>query len=243
MSKKIMPVNVNALSFTVKQQDFNNIVAARQTVLPQYVQQENALSLLFTQKSTFSFPEILLKAAVLNSFYSTGIRDVYTVVSHIYSLCQNHSLKSLLANGDIQAVQLMKCVGHSGKNINHMSFASKYANFENPGGFPIMDNLVVEVFANLRSKSFFKKNKHFSKKTLKTNYALFKSVYDEFIQLSGMDKLSDANGNPLTYKDIDRYLWIIKKVQYAKKGINAAKVQLNVPAVSLIQSSPIYIYG
>lgn len=58
-----------------------------------------------------------------------------------------------------------------------------------------------------------------------------------------MDKLSDVNGNPLTYKDIDRYLWIIKKVQYAKKGINAAKVQLNVPAVSLIQSSPIYIYG
>lgn len=58
-----------------------------------------------------------------------------------------------------------------------------------------------------------------------------------------MDKLSDVNGNPLTYKDIDRYLWIIKKVQYSKEGKNAAKVQLNVPAVSLIQRSPIYIYG
>ena len=56
-----------------------------------------------------------------------------------------------------------------------------------------------------------------------------------------MDKLSDVNGNPLTYKDVDRYLWIIKKVQYAKKGINAAKVQLKVPAVSLIKRSPIYI--
>ncbi len=52
-----------------------------------------------------------------------------------------------------------------------------------------------------------------------------------------MDKLFDVNGNPLTYKDVDRYLWIIKKVQYAKKGINAAKVQLKVPAVSLIKES------
>lgn len=58
-----------------------------------------------------------------------------------------------------------------------------------------------------------------------------------------MGKLSEVNGNPLTYKDIDRYLWIIKKVQYAKKGINVAKVQLNVSAVSLIKRSPIYIYG
>lgn len=57
-----------------------------------------------------------------------------------------------------------------------------------------------------------------------------------------MDKLSDVNGYLLTYKDIDRYLWIIKKVQYAKKGINAAKVQLNDPAVSLIQSIPIFTF-
>lgn len=57
-----------------------------------------------------------------------------------------------------------------------------------------------------------------------------------------MGKLSEVNGNPLTYKDIERYLWIIKKVQYAKKGINAAKVQLKEPAVSLIKRSPIYIY-
>ncbi len=241
MSKKIIPVN--ALSFTVKQQDFNNIVAAHQTVLPRYVHQENALSLLFAQKTSFSLPMIMLKVAALNSFYSTGIRDVDTVAFHIYDLCQNHSLQSLLANGNIQAVQLIKSVNHNGKTINHPSFASKFANFENPGGFPIMDNLVVEVFSNLRRKSFFRKNKHFSKEDLKTNYALFKSVYDEFIQLSGMDKLSGVNGNPLTYKDIDRYLWIIKKVQYAKKGKNAAKVQLKVPAVSLIQRSPIYIYG
>ena len=45
-----------------------------------------------------------------------------------------------------------------------------------------------------------------------------------------MDKLSDVNGNPLTYKDI------------AKKGKNAAKVQLKVPVVSLIQSSPIFTF-
>lgn len=57
-----------------------------------------------------------------------------------------------------------------------------------------------------------------------------------------MDKLSDVNGNPLTYEDVDRYLWIIKKVQYAKKGKNAAKVQLKVPVVSLIQSSPIFTF-
>ena len=241
MAKKIPPVN--GLSFTITQQDFNCVVAAHQTVLPQYVHQESALSLLFANQSTFSLSEILLKTAVLNDFYSTGIRDVYTVSSHIYNLCQNHSLQSLLSNGNINSVNLIKCVNHNGKNINHMSFASKYANFENPVCFPIMDNLVVEVFSNLRRKSFFKKNIHFSKGRLKTDYAFFKSVYDEFILLSGMNRLSDMNGNPLSYKDIDRYLWIIKKVQYANKGIKATKVQLNVPAISLITQSPIYIYG
>ncbi len=31
-----------------------------------------------------------------------------------------------------------------------------------------------------------------------------------------MDKLFDVNGNPLTYKDIDRYLWIIKRSSMLK---------------------------
>lgn len=67
MAKKIPPVN--GLSFTITQQDFNCVVAAHQTVLPQYVHQESALSLLFANQSTFSLSEILLKTAVLNDFY------------------------------------------------------------------------------------------------------------------------------------------------------------------------------
>lgn len=240
----VKKLNANSpLSITVTQQDFNSTVAARNSILPLYVNQEAAIKWLFAQPSVFSLQEILLKSAVLNQFYSTGIRDVYAVASHIYGLCKNNNLSSLLAQGDPDAVTLMKSVSHNGKTINHASFASKYANFENPNAFPIMDNLVVEIFSRLRSKHFFKVNTHFSKSDLKTNYVRFKSVYDEFIQLTGMDKLSNASGKPLTYKDIDQYLWIIKKVQYAPMGKNAAKVQLNVPAVSSIQNNKIFIDG
>lgn len=235
--------STKALSFTITQQDFDDTVRARSSILPQYVNQESALALLFAKPATFTLSEILLKTAVLNSFYSTGIMDVYAVASHIENLCQNENLKQLLQTGNLSAVTLMKCVNHNGQIINHLSFASKYASFENPNAFPIMDNLVVEVFSRLRMQNFFKKNVHFSKSELKTDYVLFKSVYDEFIVLSGMNKLSNAAGNPLTYKDVDQYLWITKKVQYASDGKNAAKVQLNGSAVNSIQQNPIYIYG
>lgn len=60
MAKKIPPVN--GLSFTITQQDFNCVVAAHQTVLPQYVHQESALSLLFgltCKVPCLSYPKIL----------------------------------------------------------------------------------------------------------------------------------------------------------------------------------------
>lgn len=240
MSKKTLS---NTLSITITQQDFTNTVGARQIILPRYVEQEKASALLFLSHQVFSLPEILLKTVTLNTFYATGIMDVYTVAHHIYNLCQNDNLQSLLACGNTSAVTLIKCVNHNGSTINHMSFASKYANLENPNKFPIMDDLVVDIFSRLRRQHFFKKNTHFSKSALKADYALFKNVYDEFIFLSGMGSLYNAAGNHLNYRDIDHYLWTTKKVQYALQGKNSAKVQLTAPVISLIQANPIYIYG
>lgn len=244
MAKKIM---TKVLSFSIPQQDYSNTIQNRRYVLPQYVDEWKALDLLWKKSTAFrtasitpTLQEILLKVSTLNYFYSTGIMDVYPVAKHIYDLYQKSNLQVRLANGDPTAVADIAKVKHNkggkgnGTIIRHTSFASKYANWENPCKFPIMDDFVVKVFSALREKKFFygktfidQNNgikKSFSQSGLKDDYHLFKSVYDTFITLSGMDNLTNSLGQSLTYRDIDRYLWSSRKV---KNGGNTAKVITN----------------
>ena len=63
---------------------------------------------------------------------------------------------------------------------------------------------------------------------------MYKAVYDEFMDLSGMSKLK-IGASKLTYKDVDDYLWTSRKVYLAKHGKNKAKVDLtNVSMVNTV---------
>ena len=114
------------------------------------------------------------------------------------------------------------------------SFASKFASFFRPDLFPIYDSLVAGVFCRLKRKGFFKSNTSFTKDSLKTEYSIYKAVYDEFMDLSGMSKLK-IGASKLTYKNVDDYLWTSRKVYLAKHGKNKAKVDLtNVSVVNTV---------
>ncbi|MBR5850677.1 MAG: hypothetical protein IKZ12_06425 [Alistipes sp.] len=209
------------LSFTlhISQQDYDDTIANRYAVLPKYGVEAAILQRIFASYSTFSYEDILLRSTLLNQFYSTAILDIRSMAEHIAHL---PNVATDLQQGVVNVVPQIARVMHNGKQWNHTSFASKFASYQNNGAFPIMDSLVVDVFAKLRMLGFFVKNTKFSKETLRTNYSLYVDVYNEFVALSGMGKLIQ-NGRPLNYKEVDDYLWASRKIKLLDPNSPEAK--------------------
>ncbi len=198
-----------AFSLRISQQDYDDTIANRYTVLPKYGVEAAILQRVFTHYPKFSYDEVLLRSTLLNQFYSTAILDIRSMAEHIVQL---PNVATDLQEGALDIVPKIAKLMHGGKPWNHTSFASKFANYQNNEAFPIMDSLVVDVFAKLRALGFFVRNAKFSKEKLRTNYNLYVDVYNEFVALSGMGTLS-RNGRPLNYKDVDDYLWASRKIK------------------------------
>lgn len=65
------------------------------------LEQENALSILFQHfYQNNNLQNVLVKVSCLNDFYSTNIRDTYSVAKVIYQL----NIDSRLQNGDLTLV-------------------------------------------------------------------------------------------------------------------------------------------
>ena len=219
---------------SITQSDFDATINARNVILPDYIVQEKAILMVVAACPGFTLEEILAKASIINDLYSTSVLDILSVAKHICSVANTSGLIDEHGNAQLSAIQDMATVSHGGKTIHHISFASKFASFFRPDLFPIYDSLVAEVFCRLKRKGFFKSNTSFTKNDLKSEYSTYKAVYDEFIGLSGMNKLR-IGASKLTYKDVDDYLWTSRKVYLAKHGKNMAKVDLtNVSVVNTV---------
>lgn len=177
--------------------------------LRNYVDQEAALDKLFKEDAVDNkdIRNVLLKAATLNTFYSTNIYSIYSVVERI---CEIKDFDGRLAAGDVSLVNEIKKVTIKDKEKNFLSFASKYCSHHNQDAFPIYDYYVEAVLEHFRDckdvngKSFAK----FYNKDIKDSYKKFYDVVVAFRDAYGLDGFS--------LKEIDRYLWLTGKKYFPK---------------------------
>lgn len=170
------------------------------THLDNYIQQEKAVRKLFTlMPNNTDMTDVLLKASILNDFYSTNIFSIYSVAKHILSI-QDFDLR--LKNGDLSLVGELQRVIISNTEKNFYSFATKYCSNHNPEDFPIYDSYVDKVLWAFNKEYAFTK---FSRKELK-NYVNFKKVLVDFQNYFEL--------NQFTIRELDTYLWLLGKDLY-----------------------------
>lgn len=173
--------------------------------LENYVLQENALDKLFFKvyPKNKDINNILVKASVLNDFYSTNIFKIFSVAKHILKL----NIDKRLKKGDTTLVNDIAKVNINGVEKNFYSFATKYCSHHYPKLFPIYDSYVEKVLLYFLKKDKFEK---FSKKDLK-DYTKFKNILISFKKFYNIDEYN--------LKDIDKYLWQLGKECFPKKYI------------------------
>lgn len=175
-------------------------------MLDDYVNQETALTSLFKQfPNNTNEEEVLLKCALLNSFYSAGIdtQDLMPLAEYIVAL----NIDADLAIGNYEVVEkLINC-----KGIKHYySFASKYCNWHNQTEYPIYDQYVDDVLWALKQRGILKS---FSKRKELKDYSTFARAVAE--ACAGIPSLQHSQ-NKVNFKLADRYLWLLGKMYFAK---------------------------
>lgn len=157
------------------------------------LEQEYALSTLFQHfYQNNNLQNVLVKVSCLNDFYSTNIRDTYSVAKVIYQL----NIDRRLQNGDLTLVDDIasetekKC--KSGRR--EYSFATKYCSFHRPDVYPIFDN------RNEKLLRYYRKDISISPFTLRKSYKDYVKIINKYKEIFGLECFS--------YKEIDRFNWI-----------------------------------
>lgn len=181
--------------------------------LENYSLQEDALNKLFFNlcPENTDISGILLKAAVLNDFYSTNIYSIFPVAKHILNL----NIDVRLRAGDDSLVESIQDVIIGGKHLKLYSFATKYCSHHNPEDYPIYDSYVDKVLCYFRNVDGFSA---FHSEALKS-YPEFKRILREFRAFYGLEQFG--------LKEIDKFLWQFGKEHfpnhYGKKKEEMAK--------------------
>lgn len=172
--------------------------------LEDYVAQEQALDWLFIDNRETSLNTdiriVLIKCSTLNDFYSTKIYKTYSVARNIISI---PDFDSRLRQGDDSLVKEIAEVD----GRNNYSFATKYCSHHQPTLYPIYDRYVADVLDALHRQhpdAF-----SFTHKEELKDYSVFRKAIDSIRKEFGLDAYS--------YKDIDRYLWLLGKEYFNKR--------------------------
>lgn len=168
-----------------------------------FVLQEKSINKLFTEIFTDNtdMEHVLIKASVLNDFYSTNVFSIYDMATHIVSLDIDERLK----NGD---EDLVSKIGHTeiaGKKKYFYSFATKYCSHHNPEAFPIYDSYVEKVLMHFKKKDKFAVYKQDDLK----DYPTYKDILSQFAKFYGITSYS--------LKELDMYLWQLGKKFFPQK--------------------------
>lgn len=145
--------------------------------------------------------DILLKAAVLNDFYSTNLFSIYPVAEHILALDIDQRLRA----GDPSLVEDLKTVVGNGKARRLYPFATKYCSHHQSERFPIYDYYVAAALRCFRDRDAFTS---FRNKELE-DYRRFQEVLQAFRDRYGLREFS--------WKELDRYLWQVGKEFFPRK--------------------------
>jgi len=159
--------------------------------------QGNSAIMLFKEQypKNTEIQEILLKVSVLNDYYSTNIRDTFSVAKHIADL----KIDSRLSSGNTDIIDEIAKINLGEKSMRFYSFATKYCSLHYPDHYPIYDSIVANMLAYFKSQDKFAQ---FTKKGLR-DYPTFKNVILEFQKFYELEKFS--------LREIDKYLWVLGK--------------------------------
>lgn len=157
------------------------------------LEQENALSILFQHfYQNNNLQNVLVKVSCLNDFYSTNIRDTYSVAKVIYQL----NIDRRLQNGDLTLVD--DIASETEKNCKsgrrEYSFATKYCSFHCPDVYPIFDSRNEKVLREYR------KDISIFPFTLRKSYKEYVKIINKYREIFGLECFS--------YKEIDRFNWL-----------------------------------
>lgn len=167
--------------------------------LPNYVLQENCLNRMFFEimPGNNNKEDILIKVSLLNDFYSTNIKNTFTVAEHIKSI---PNLDERLKRGDDSLVNEIASVDfREGRTIYFYSFATKFCSHHQPLKFSIYDSYVHKLLMYFLNADQFS---NFQSADLK-DYITFKRVILDFQRFYN---LLDYN-----LKQMDQYLWQLGK--------------------------------
>lgn len=168
-----------------------------------YVANEKALDEIFVSDPAFrlnnDMSKVMVKCAALNDFYSTNIFNIYPVAKNIVGI---KNIDDRLLKGDLSLVdEIAEADGR-----RNYSFATKYCSHHQPDKYPIYDRYVARILRDLSKR--YPAIPHYTWDDLQ-DYKKFVNAIDSFMNLFGL-----ANK---TYKDIDRYLWVLGKELYGQK--------------------------
>ena len=135
---------------------------------------------------------VLMKVALINALYRTGILDTLRVAKHIAAL----NIDPHLRRGDPGIVNDIANVRFSRRKIYFYSFASKYCSFHCPDDYPIYDSFVRWVILRLKQQDRFAR---FTSADL-LDYPTFKNI---LVQLRIFYDLTDV-----PFKRLDKCLWL-----------------------------------
>lgn len=157
------------------------------------LEQEYALSTLFQHfYQNNNLQNVLVKVSCLNDFYSTNIRDTYSVAKVIYQL----NIDRRLQNGDLTLVDdIVSAIEKKCKSgRREYSFATKYCSFHRPDVYPIFDSRNEKILRKYR------KDISIFPFTLRKSYKDYVKIINKYREIFGLECFS--------YKEIDRFNWI-----------------------------------
>ncbi|MFH1920827.1 MAG: hypothetical protein ABIP48_13165 [Planctomycetota bacterium] len=175
---------------------------------------EATLDQVFGQwRNNDCFRNILIKACLLNSLYSTNINAIYAAAQRIRELEVDRRLEAAdhsLVN-EIAKVQV-----NEDTERDFYSFASKYCHFHNNPSYPIYDSYVEDVLVHYQIKCPFMELMDPRKKTTKKHIREHLKDYEAFCvalnALRARFALESAS-----VRELDHFLWGYGRELYPKK--------------------------
>lgn len=209
VSRPVEPPQATAMS-PVRQ---SQIDAANRLLqhLPTWAASEQGFERLRDELPGFDLPAVLMKAAAVNDLYSTRVYAIWRMAAHISKVGPD------LLEDPVETVQTIGRLPRGGGGT-HRSFASKYCHFFiDQDRFPIYDSYCEQMVR-------YHLGPEQTVSSSSERYAAFKANIDRLRELSGID---------VTYRELDRYLWL--GGQYRDWLKNGEEAQINSELRSLFE--------
>jgi hypothetical protein len=147
---------------------------------------------LFPQNNDLK--HVLLKVIAVNAVYHTCIFDLEEVARHIHA--HHLAIDAALSTADPAAIDLIAHLKVRSRTHNFYSFATKYANCQQPQAYPIYDSRIDAYLWSLQLRNRFATFQHNDL----CSYAKFIDIMTGFRKFHHLELF--------TFKQIDKFLHV-----------------------------------